>query len=74
MMTYTYSEARQNFALVLERAKKDGKVNIKKRDGSLFELRPVSQTKSPLDVKGINTKITEEEIISVLREVRERDC
>jgi prevent-host-death family protein len=32
MTTYTYSEARQNFAAVLDEAKKEGKVLIKKRD------------------------------------------
>jgi PHD/YefM family antitoxin component YafN of YafNO toxin-antitoxin module len=30
MTTYTYSEARQNFAAVLDKAKKEGKVLIKK--------------------------------------------
>ena len=72
MTTYTYSEARQNFAAVLEKAKKEGKVLIKKRDGSWFILSPLPMNKSPLDVKGINADISSEEIIDILKEVRAR--
>ena len=72
MNTYTYSQARQNFALLLNKAKKEGKVLIKRRDGSIFELKPVSENKSPLDVKGINLEINKEEILDILKEVRRR--
>ena len=72
MTTYTYSQARQNFAAVLEKAKKEGKVLIKKRDGSSFLLSPLPKAESPLNVKGINTNISSEEIIEILKEVRER--
>lgn len=72
MNTYTYSQARQNFALLLNKAKKEGKVLIKRKDGSIFELRPVSENKSPLDVKGINLEINKEEILDILKEVRSR--
>ncbi len=72
MTTYTYTEARQNFASILKKAKKEGKVLIKRRDGTLFELKPVKTGKSPLDVKGIKSEITKEEILSILKEVREK--
>ena len=72
MTTYTYSEARQNFAAVLEKAKKEGKVLIKKRDGSSFILSPLPVSTSPLSVKGINADISSEEIIDILKEVRAR--
>ena len=71
-ITYTYTEAGQNFATMLDKAKKDGKVLIKRRDGTLFELKPVKSGKSPLDVKGIKSGISKEEILEILREVRER--
>lgn len=32
MMVYTYSEARQNFASVLEQARKEGAVRIRRRE------------------------------------------
>jgi prevent-host-death family protein len=72
MTTYTYSEARQNFAAVLDKAKKEGKVLIKKRDGSSFVLSPLSEVDSPLNVKGIKINLTAKEIVDVLKEVRRR--
>jgi hypothetical protein len=72
MTTYTYSEARQNFAAVLEKAKKEGKVLIKKRDGSSFILSPLPPSESPLNVKGINTNISSDEILDIIKEVRKR--
>ncbi len=73
MNIYTYSEARQNLAELLDSAKRDGKVRIKRRDGSEFELVPITQKGSVLDVKGIDIDISREEILSVIKEIRERD-
>ncbi|MDZ7767451.1 MAG: type II toxin-antitoxin system Phd/YefM family antitoxin [Melioribacteraceae bacterium] len=72
MNTYTYSEARQRLASLLDKAKKEGRVLIKRKDGSMFELKSIAEKKSPLAVKGINLKISKEEIIDILKEVRER--
>ncbi len=72
MNTYTYSEARQNLAALLEKAKKEGRVLITRRDGSVFELKSLSQKRSPLDIKGINIKINRKEIIDILKESRKR--
>ncbi|MBL1212673.1 MAG: type II toxin-antitoxin system Phd/YefM family antitoxin [Ignavibacteriae bacterium] len=72
MNTYTYSEARQNLSAILDKAKKDGKVLIKRKDGSLFELKALIKSKSPLNVKGVNAAINKEDIIDILKEVRER--
>ena len=57
----------QNFAAVLDKAKKEGKVLIKKRDGSSFILSPLPLAESPLNVKGINIDLTSQEIISGTR-------
>ena len=70
MKTYTFSKARQNLASVLNQAKKDGAVRISRRDGQSFEIRPEQQSKSPLDVPGIQLEITTEEIIQIVREGR----
>jgi len=72
MTTYTFSEARQNFASILEKAKMEGSVLIKRKDGSLFAIQPVTKKDSPLDVEGINLGITSSEIVEIVREVRER--
>ena len=72
MNIYTYSEARQKLAFLLDKAKKDGKVLIKRKDGTIFELRPINRNKSYLNVKGVDLNINREEIIDILREVRDR--
>ncbi|OPX36509.1 MAG: prevent-host-death protein [Desulfobacteraceae bacterium 4484_190.1] len=72
MITYTFSEARQKFSSVLEKAKTEGKVLIKRKDGSVFVIQPVSKTKSPLDIEGVDLKLSASEIVDIVREVRER--
>jgi PHD/YefM family antitoxin component YafN of YafNO toxin-antitoxin module len=72
MTIYTFSEARQNFASILEKAKTEGRVLIKRKDGSLFAIQPVTKKDSPLDVEGINLGLTSSEIVDIVREVRER--
>jgi hypothetical protein len=52
MKTYTYSEARQQFAALLDEARRAGRVQIRRRDGQLFVLQPATQERSPLDVPG----------------------
>ena len=72
MREYSITEARQNFTAVLEKAKKEGVVCIKKRDGESFYIKPASNKKSPLDVSGVDLGLTSEEIISTVRECREK--
>jgi len=72
MITYTFSKARQNFATVLNKAKEDGEVLIKRKDGTLFKIQSVKKNMSPFDVKGINLPISTEEIVDIIREIRER--
>lgn len=71
MNVYTFSEARQKLAEVLDEARK-GAVRIKRRDGSEFEILPVRAKSSPLDVEGIDLGLGAEEIVSAIREARER--
>lgn len=72
MKKYTYTEARQHLSSVLEKARKEGEVMIRRKDGQLFVLRPASRSGSPLDVPGIDLNITTEELIGIQREIRER--
>ena len=37
MVVYTYSEARQNFASVLDKAVQEGEVRVKRKDGQVFD-------------------------------------
>ena len=70
MVIYTYSKARQNFLSVLKQAAKDGEVLIRKKDGQTFTLKPLQQTKSPLDIEGIDLGINTKDIIEAVRESR----
>ena len=72
MTEYTYSEARQNFASLLDQAKRDGEVLVRRKDGSRFIIKPVTGNKSPFDVPGVDIDLTREEIIDFVREARSR--
>ena len=72
MKTYTFSEARQKFASVLKEAKKTGKVLIKRKDGTLFSINPASRDRSPLDVDGVTLDLSSNEIVNIIREIRNR--
>jgi len=73
MRVYSFTEARQNFASILDEAKNQGVVCIKKRNGEAFYIKPAKSRKSPLDVKGVNLGITSSEIVDAIRESRERE-
>ncbi len=72
MREYSFTEARQHFASILDEAKREGAVCIKKRDGEAFYIKPAISKKSPLDVKGVDLGISSSEIVDILREGRER--
>ncbi len=67
---YTYSEARQNLATVLEKAAREGEVRIKRRDGRVFVVRLEKKTGSPLDVPAVDLGVSTEEIVGYIREAR----
>ena len=69
---FTYSEARQKLATVLEQSRTEGEVRIKRKDGQEFVIRPAERPESPLDVEGIDLEMSAEEIVGFVREVRER--
>jgi len=70
MDVYTYSEARQNFASVLDTAKKKGKVLIRRKDGTTFAIIPEKPQKSPLDVAGVRSSVSKQDIVQAVRESR----
>jgi len=70
MNVFTYSEARQNLASLLEKAIKEGEVRIKRRDGQIFVLKPEIRNSSPLDVESIDLGLTASEIVEYIQESR----
>ena len=67
---YTYTEARQNLASLLDRAVREGEVRVKRKDGQTFVIKPEQKAGSPLDVEGIDLGITTTEIVQFIRESR----
>lgn len=67
---YMYTEARQNLATLLDKAAAEGEVRIRRRDGSVFIVRPAPPSTSPLDIEGIDLGITTEEILDFIAEGR----
>jgi hypothetical protein len=72
MTVDTFYEARQKFAALLERARREGAVRVKRRDGQVFLIQPEHSRRSPLDVAGVDSDVSGEEIVDIVREMRQR--
>jgi prevent-host-death family protein len=71
MKVYTYSEARQRFAEVLNIARKE-EVIIKRRGGETFTIVFKKTSKSPFDIPGIKTKANTKDVLTAIKDSRER--
>ena len=67
MQVYTYSEARQKLAVILDQAENSGKVIIRRKDVGTFALVPEKVASSPLDVPSIKANITSQEAFALPR-------
>ena len=70
MKTYTYSEARQRLASLLDQARREGRVRIRRRDGQLFDLQPADSPGSPLDVPAVPAGLRPGELERIVRDGR----
>ena len=73
MKIYTYSEAREKLASLLEESKTE-EVVIRRRKGDMYTIVPKSRSprRSPFDVAGLGKNISRKEILDAIRESRER--
>lgn len=71
MKVFSYSQARQHFAEVLDTAKKE-EVLIRRKGGDVFSLALQKSQKSPFDVPGIKTEATMADILAAIQQVRAR--
>ena len=72
MKIYTYSQAREKLADILEESKTE-EVIIRRRKGDMFSITPKGPIRcSPFDVAGLRKNISREEILAAIRESRER--
>ena len=72
MNVYTYTEARQNLATLLDKALREGEVLIRRRDGQVFVLKPQSPPGSLLDVEGVDLNLSASEIVEFVHEGRRK--
>ena len=72
MKVYNYSEARQQLAELLNRASREGGVEIRRRDGQAFWVRPAARSDSPLDVPGIAAGLSRKPVPGFPRVGRDR--
>jgi len=70
MNIYTYTEARQNLASLLDRVVSEGEVRIKRKDGQVFVVKLQSSKKSPFEVEGLNLGLSTQEIMGFIAEGR----
>lgn len=69
MKVYTYSEARQKLAQLLDLARAEDVV-IQRRGGETFVLRYGPGNASPLDIPGLKTKAKTKDILSAVKDGR----
>ena len=72
MKEYSFTEARQNFASLLDEARQKGAVCIRRRSGEAFYIKPAMTKESPLDIAGIDLRVTRDNIVESVRESRKR--
>ncbi len=57
---------------MLAKARQEGEVRIKTKDGQEFSVRAVTPGKSPLDIPGVDLHLSADEIVQTVREGQER--
>jgi hypothetical protein len=72
MTTFTDSEAQRQLSTLLEQARAQGEVRIKRADGQEFIVRPAPRSGLDVGYVDVQPPITAEEIVAAVREGRER--
>ena len=71
MKIYTFTQAREHLATVLEEARQQ-EVIIRRRNGDQFSISLRQHGTSPFEVAPVNTRATTQDILDAIRESRER--
>jgi len=72
MPIYSVTDACQKFDQLLEEAKQQQEVIIKRADNELFILKLAVSTGFPHNLPKLDVGLTRDEIVSYIREMRER--
>ncbi|HEX8371112.1 MAG TPA: hypothetical protein VF604_21390 [Pyrinomonadaceae bacterium] len=68
----TYPETQENLSALLERAREEGEIRIRRADVQVFVRKPENPERSALDAVGIDLGISTKEIVEFVREGRGR--
>ena len=71
MKVYTYSQARQRLAEVLDTARNE-EVRIRRRAGESFSVRYRTEASSPFDVPFVVTKASTQDVLDAVAASRSR--
>jgi hypothetical protein len=69
MKVFTYSQARQKLAEVLDTARRE-EVRIKRRAGDCFSIRYREESESPFEVPPVRTRASTQDILDAIAESR----
>ncbi len=73
MTVYSFAEARERLAALLERALTEGQVKLRSREGRVFIIRPERLPKtSPFEVRSVKLPVSKADILDAIRESRAR--
>jgi hypothetical protein len=72
MTVYSLADAKEHLDALLEQACTEGEVQVKREDGRVFVIKPRPSTHSPLEVQGVDLGLSMDEIVTFVREVRQR--
>ena len=68
----TIIESQYDLSRLLQTVRLEGELRIKGSDGMTFVIKPEERDRSPLDCQGIDLGLTNDEIVSFVRESRDR--
>jgi hypothetical protein len=69
---YSVTEAKEQLDVLLEEARREGEILIKREDGQIFVIRPEAPTRWLLDVQGVDLGLSMSDIVKFVREGRAR--
>ncbi len=72
MMIYTYSEANKDLSGLLDKAKNDNEVFIRRENGEIFAVRFFFKKGNTYNLPDTDLGLSRDEIVNCIREVRER--
>ena len=72
MIIYTYAEANKNLSALLDEARNSQEVFIQKENGEMFSVSFFFRKRIEYNLPDTDLGLTRDEIVSCVREVRER--